>query len=113
MKLVLGAGQLDHVISDADKLLREYRENTGYEYLKYRPVTPQDKLVPEDLAVTLLVNSRATYRAFQSLQKYGESIELSKLPPGPLEQISDAKLKSLAAARLMRNFREQLAIRHP
>ena len=96
MELVLGAGQLDRVIPDADELLREYRGDTGYEYLKYRPVTPQDKLVPEDLAVTLLVNSRATYRAFQSLQRYGESIELNKLPAGPLEQSSDAELKSLA-----------------
>jgi hypothetical protein len=51
MELVLGAGQLDRVISDADELLREYRGDTGYEYLKYRPVTPQDKLVPEDIEI--------------------------------------------------------------
>lgn len=97
MKLVLGAGKLNRVISDADWLLRKYREDTGYEYLRYRPLTPHDKLVPEDLAVTLLVNSQAGRLAFQSLQKHGESVELNKLPPGPLEQVSDARLKSLAA----------------
>lgn len=96
MDLILGAGKLERVISDVDRLLREYRGDIGYEYLKYRPVTPPNKLVPEDLAVTLLVNSRVTYRAFQSLQKYGEGIEFNKLPLGPLQQISDTELKSLA-----------------
>jgi hypothetical protein len=96
MELILGGGELDRVISDVDRLLREYRGDIGYEYLKYRPVTPPNKLVPEDLAVTLLVNSRVTYRAFQSLQKYGEGIEFNRLPLRPLQQILDTELKSLA-----------------
>jgi hypothetical protein len=96
MELVLGAGKIDRIIGEADHLLLAYRENTGYAYLKYHPITPGNRLVPEDLAVTLLVNSRASYRAFQSLQEHAETISLETLPQRPLEQISDDELKVIA-----------------
>jgi Family of unknown function (DUF6308) len=96
MELILGAGHIDRVISDVDMLLRGYREDIGYEYLNYQPVTPANILFPEDLAVTLLVNSRATYRAFQSLQRHGQGIQLDGLPAESLEQISNTQLTSLA-----------------
>lgn len=95
-KLVLGAGEIDRTIDNADDLLLDYRKDTGYAYLRYRPITPATKLFPEDLAVTLLVNSRVGYRAFQSLQEYAETINLETLPQKPLEQISNDELKAIA-----------------
>jgi Family of unknown function (DUF6308) len=42
------------------------------------------------------MNSRVNYRAFQSIQKNGESMDLNNLPPRALEQISDTELTFLA-----------------
>ena len=98
MELILGARHIDRVISGVEDLLLQYRGDIGYEYLKYAPLIPSNILVPEDLAVTLLVNSRASVKAFQSLQKHGKDIKLDELPMGPLEQISDTEISILAEA---------------
>jgi hypothetical protein len=95
--LTIGAGHLDRDIPNADDLLRQYRKDTGYEYLDYEPITPADKILPEDLAVTLLMNSQVGWRAFQSLQKHGFSIELANLPIKPLEQTSVEERKQIAS----------------
>jgi hypothetical protein len=95
--LTVGAGHLDRVIPNADDLLREYRKDMGYDYLNYKPITPADKILPEDLAVTLLMNSQVGWRAFQSLQKYGHSIELANLPKKSLEDTSVEERKQIAA----------------
>jgi hypothetical protein len=94
--LTLGAGHIDRVIPNADDLLRQYRSDTGSYYLDYQPITPADKIVPEDLAVTLLVNSQAGWRAFHSLQIHGETIELTELPQRPLEQTNPEERSQLA-----------------
>jgi hypothetical protein len=86
IQLVLGAGQIDRLIENPDYWLQKYRKDIGCSYLDHRSITPQDVVVPEDLAVTLLVNSQAGYRAFQSLQQYGMSLDLKSLPLKPLEQ---------------------------
>ncbi len=86
VRLILGGQRIDRVIENADNLLLQYREDTGCYYLDYQPTTPQDAVVPEDLAVTLLVNSQAGWRAFRSLQLYATSIDLSILPRKALEQ---------------------------
>jgi hypothetical protein len=88
VNLTLGAGVNDRLIENADKLLIQYRQDTGCYYLDHQPITPQDRLVPEDLAVTLLINSQAGWRAFRSMQLYSAAIELTSLPPKPLEQTS-------------------------
>jgi hypothetical protein len=85
VQLVLGAEVNDRRIENADTLLRKYRQDTGCYYLDHQPTTPQGKLVPEDLAVILLVNSQAGWRAFRSLQLYSSTIDLKSLPPKPLE----------------------------
>lgn len=95
--LTVGVGHLDRVIPNADDLLREYRKDMGYDYLDYKLITPADKILPEDLAVTLLMNSQVGWRAFQSLQKYGHSIELANLPKKSLEQTSIEERKQIAA----------------
>jgi hypothetical protein len=95
--LTVGAGSIDRVIPNADDLLRQYRSNTGCFYLDYRPVTPPDKIVPEDLAVTLLVNSQFGWRAFYSLMEHGSTIDLSRLPQKPLEHTSAEERVQIAA----------------
>ena len=95
--LTIGAGQIDRVISNADELLRRYRNDTGCFYLDYQPITSADKIVPEDLAVTLLVNSQVGWRAFRSLQEYGKTIELSYLPKKPFEHTLPKERKQIAA----------------
>ena len=84
-RLVLGARELDKVIENADVLLQQYRQDTGCYYLDHQSITPPDKVVPEDLAVTLLVNSQVGWRAFRSLQLHGASVDLSALPSKSLE----------------------------
>ena len=86
VQLVLGAGEYDRVIKNADQLLLQYHQDTGCYYLDYQPTTPQDGLVPEDLAVTLLVNSQVGWRVFRSLELNGASIDLKSLPSKPLEK---------------------------
>jgi len=51
--LVVGAGKLDRTLQDVDALVDSYRTDDGLRYLDYRPLTPPDRLVPEDLAVTI------------------------------------------------------------
>ena len=94
--LTLGAGLNDRVISDADNLLRQYRNDTGCDYLDYQPITPADKIVPEDLAVTLLLNSQVGWKAFRSLQEYGHTIKFTHLPMKPLEQTSEEERRQIA-----------------
>ena len=86
IQLVVGAGQNDRLIENPDDLLQQYRKDTGCYYLDHQSITPQDAVVPEDLAVTLLVNSQAGWRAFRSLQLHGVSINLKSLPQKSLEQ---------------------------
>lgn len=86
--LTVGAQQIDRVIPNADHLLLQYRNDTGCYYQDYQPFTPADRLVPEDLAVTLLINSQVGWRAFHSLMEYGSTIILGILPQSSLEHTS-------------------------
>ena len=95
--LIVGAGKIDRVILDAGELLKQYRNDIGCYYQDYRSVTSADKVVPEDLAVTLLVNSQVGWRAFHSLMEHADEIDLSQLPQKPLEQTSDEERRQVAA----------------
>jgi hypothetical protein len=86
--LTLGAQQIDRTVPFADELLKRYRNDTGCYYLDYQPITPPDQVVPEDLAVTLLINSQAGWRAFHSLMEHGKTINLTQLPKKTLEKTS-------------------------
>ncbi|MGD0168013.1 MAG: DUF6308 family protein [Gaiellaceae bacterium] len=88
MDLVFGAGRLDRHVAAAEDLLISYRDDTGLRYLDHRPCTPADVLVPEDLAVTILINSRASSDAFASVQDRAPEIDLASLPDTPLEDTS-------------------------
>jgi hypothetical protein len=95
--LTIGAGKIDRVICDADEYLRQYRKDTGYQYQNYQPITSPDKVVPEDLAVTLLMNSQVGWRAFHSLIKYGHTLDLTNIPSTLLEHTSIEERRQVAA----------------
>ncbi len=84
----LHLGVNDHLIENADTLLLAYRSDPGYSYYCYNPRTPPERVVVEDLAITLLMNSRADLKAALSLAQNGHLINLSILPQKPLEQTS-------------------------
>ena len=94
--LTVGAHHIERVIPNAETLLYEYRTDPGYDYLDYEPITSPDELLPEDLAVTLLMNSRVGWRAFQSLQRHMREIDISYLSHKPLEHTSMHELEAAA-----------------
>ena len=55
MTLTFGSGGLVRVVRDPVTLLIAYRGDSGTDYLNFRPTTPIDVLLPEDLAVTILI----------------------------------------------------------
>jgi uncharacterized protein DUF6308 len=96
LRLVLGTGPLERAVPSADTLLTAFRQDSGYAYYRHQPVTPADRLFPEDLAVTLLVNSRAEKRAVQSLLTFGATLDLADLPDCSLESTTDEDLRRVA-----------------
>ena len=86
--LVVGAGHIDRRLSAADHLLAAYRTDDGLRYLDWLPSTDPDRLTPEDLAVTILINSRVGPAAFKSAQDHGAELDLAKFPDMPLEETS-------------------------
>jgi Family of unknown function (DUF6308) len=83
MELIFGAGKIDRQVPEVEALLRDWREKErdfGQLYLEHKPATPGDQLLVEDLAATMLVNSRAAARAATSVYRYGATIDLRSLP---------------------------------
>ena len=97
ISFTVGAGHIDRVIPDAGELLHRYRIATGCFYLDYQPITPPDVIVPEDIAVTLLLNSRVGWKAFHSLQEHSKTIDLSCLPLKNLEETSPDERRQIAS----------------
>jgi hypothetical protein len=97
MNLLLGAGRLDRVLEDAERLLVGYRNDDGLRYLDYRPATDPDRLLPEDLAVTILINSRVGAAAFKSTQDLSPALDLGRLPDVALEDSSPEDRATVAA----------------
>ena len=94
--LILGAGIIDRKVTDAGALLCRYRGDTGCYYLDYVPATSADELVPEDIAVTLLVNSQVTGRAFRSIQLRAGEINLQSLPNKHLQDTTLQERQTVA-----------------
>jgi uncharacterized protein DUF6308 len=100
LQLTYGARKLDRVVSGADALLREWREKErdfGQLYLEYEPVTPRDQVVLEDLAVTMLVNSRVEARQAMGFFRNCASLDLSGLPEKPLGATSESERAEVAS----------------
>jgi len=86
--LVVGARRIDRRLSAVEHLLAAYRTDDGLRYLDWRPSTDPNRLMPEDLAVTILINSRVGPAAFKSAQDHGAQLDLAELPDMPLEETS-------------------------
>jgi hypothetical protein len=96
MSLTFGSEGLARVVDDAAALLISYRDDSGADYLDFEPSTPADVLVPEDLAVTILINSRVGPSAFQAVQHRGHELDFASLPSVPLEESSDTDRDRIA-----------------
>ena len=96
MDLILGGLKVDRTVHGAENYLRKYREDIGRWYLDYAPNTPPEKLLPEDIAVTLLVNSRASGDAVKSLIEHGDEVDLPSLATVPLEDTTPQQRNELA-----------------
>lgn len=88
VELVVGARRIDRRLSAAERLLAAYRTDDGLRYLNWQPSTDPDRLMPEDLAVTILINSRVGPAAFKSAQDRGAQLDLAELSDRPLEETS-------------------------
>ncbi len=96
MDLIFGAGRLDRLVADVEELLVAYRRDTGTRYLDHVPCTPPDRLVPEDLAVTILINSRVGSTAFVAVQDHGSELDLAALPDKPLQDTTPSERQQVA-----------------
>jgi hypothetical protein len=93
----LGAGQPDRTVSDADVRLGQHPAEDGLRYLNWQPSTDPNHLSPEDLAVTILINSHAGPAAFRSAQNHGHVLDIGKLPDVPLEETSAGERAQVAS----------------
>jgi hypothetical protein len=89
MDLVVGAGKVDRTLQDVEALVDAYRTDDGLRYLDYQPITPPGRMVPEDLAVTILINSRVAGTAFKAVRDHGDDVRLDALPGCALEDSDD------------------------
>lgn len=100
MELILGAGKLDRQVADVEGLLHDWREKErdwGQLYLEYQPITPRDRLLVEDLAVTMLINSRVAARAATSVCRNGSTLDLGSLPEKALEETTNEDREVVAS----------------
>jgi hypothetical protein len=75
VELTFGAGKIDRRVPDVERLLGDWRDKErdfGQLYLEHQPVTPRDHVLVEDLAATMLVNSRVAARAATSVYRNGD-----------------------------------------
>jgi hypothetical protein len=99
MELVFGAGNLDRHVADVEELLHAWHEKEadwGDLYLEHKPFTPRDRLLVEDLAVTMLINSRVAAQAATSVYRNGSTLDLALLPDKALEETTDDERQAVA-----------------
>jgi hypothetical protein len=70
-------------------LLRQHLDDVGLRYLASQPSTLRHVLVPEDLAVTILISSRVGWRVFAGVQDYRPTVNLGVLPDKPVEHTTE------------------------
>src|SRR5712691_10872980 len=100
MDLIFGAGKLDRLVANVEDLIRDWREKErdwGQLYLEYEPITPRDQLLVEDLAVTMLINSRVAAQAATSVLRNGTTLDLGSLPDKALEDATDEERHAVAS----------------
>jgi hypothetical protein len=99
MDLIFGAGKLDRRVPDVESLLGDWREKEsdfGQLYLEHEPATPRDRVLMEDLAVTMLINSRVEARQAMGVFRNGATLDLSVLPDKALGETTDSERQVVA-----------------
>jgi hypothetical protein len=99
MELMLGAGKIDRRVVDVERLLGEWREKEkdfGQLYLEHEPVTSSDRVFVEDLAVTMLINSRVDARQAMGVSRNGATLDLTGLPDKALGHTTDGERQVIA-----------------
>lgn len=99
MDLIYGAEKVDRRVQGIEDLAREWRvreADWGQLYLEFEPATPPDVLLVEDLAATMLINSRVAGQAAAAVLRHGASLDLTSLPDKPLEQTTPEERRRLA-----------------
>ena len=91
----MGEEKLDRTLENVEALVDAYRTDDGLRYLDYQPLTPPDRMVPEDLAVTILINSRVAGTAFKAVQDHGHEVALKSLPVCALEDTEEAQRQAV------------------
>jgi len=94
--LLVGIGHVERQLENAIALLDAYTTDDGLRYLDYEQVSSPNVLVPDDLAVTILINSRVNSSAFKSVQDLGPSLPLALTPTTPLEDSTPALRQQIA-----------------
>jgi Family of unknown function (DUF6308) len=97
--LIYGAGRLDRRVESVEDLLREWRVREaewGELYLEFEPATPPDVLLVEDLAVTMLINSRVAGQAAAAVLRHGASLDLASMPDRGLEETTADERRRLS-----------------
>jgi hypothetical protein len=99
MELIFGAGKYDRRVAGVEHLLRDWRDKErdwGQLYLESEPATPKDSVLVEDLAVTMLMNSRVAARAATGVWRNGATLDLASLPNKALEETTDEERQVVA-----------------
>lgn len=99
MELIFGAGKLDRHVQAVESLLADWREKEkdfGQLYLEHVPTTPRDRVVVEDLAVTMLINSRVEARQAIGVFRNGTTLDLTELPDKALGETTDTERRLVA-----------------
>ena len=105
MELIYGVGQANRVVPDVEGLLHKYLDDVGLRYLGYRPSTPRDALVPEDLAVTVRVprhhevDGIESPRSFDRLRLSQDDRPGRRFPGGRVPVSSWVGWRAFASAR--------------
>jgi hypothetical protein len=99
MDLIYGAGRIDRRVGEVESLLRDWRvkeREFGQLYLEHEPVTPRDRVLVEDLAATMLINSRVAARAAAAVYTNGATLNLASLPDKALEETTESERQLVA-----------------
>lgn len=99
MELIFGAGKIDRRVADVEGLLRDWREKErdfGQLYLEHEPITSPDRVFVEDLAVTMLINSRVEARQATGVVRNRATLDLSTLPGKALGETTDGERQVVA-----------------
>jgi hypothetical protein len=99
VELIFGGGELDRRVADVESLLRDWRVKEmdfGQPYLEHESATSRDHVFVEDLAVTMLINSRVDARQAIGVFRNGSTLDLSELPDKTLGETTNAERQTLA-----------------